>query len=73
MSSMSLKVTHPQVTSGKQVRITGYYKYLKHLQENRDDCFIPEQAEKMLFKEGTKAPMLGSCPHDVVWELILRL
>lgn len=70
MSNVSI-VTEREIRSDEEVDVTGYYTYVKHVEENKEECFIPPQTKsKLLFKKGEKAPMLGSCPHIVVWKLL---
>lgn len=53
--------------------ITGYYSYHRHEDgEEHEECFVPKQANRLLFKKGEIAPKLGSCDHVVVWKLIKK-
>lgn len=61
-----------QIRNGEKFTITGYYKYAGHVVTSTENCFIPMQSARILFKSGETAPMLGSCPHDVKWELISK-
>jgi len=71
MSNMSTTVRETEIRSGQDVVVTGYYRYVRHIHENAEECFIPPLTKsKLLFKDGEKAPMLGSCPHVVVWKLL---
>ena len=68
------EVIKNKIKTGEETEASGYYKYLEHVTEaNNEDCFIPPQTKMMLFKKGEKAPTLGSCPHDVVWKLLITV
>ena len=54
---------------GEEFTTTGWYGYAGHTGE-KTACFIPPQSNRMLFKKGEKAPMLGSCGHEISWEFI---
>ena len=69
-SNMSLLVTKTQFTSGEKFIVTGWYKYTDHVEKNTTKCFVPMQSNRMLFKKGETAPMLGSCEHAIKWEFI---
>jgi len=53
---------------GEKFEITGYYKIVKDF--HNSECFIPNQANRMLFKTNETAPLTGSCNHIAVWEFI---
>lgn len=58
------------IRSGEEFPVTGYYKYVGHVDNGTSDCFIPKQSNRLLFKANETAPMLGSCPHSIEWKLI---
>lgn len=58
------------IYTGATFQNTGYYKYSRHDLNGVFECFIPIQANRMFFKKGEKAPILGSCEHVVGWEFI---
>jgi len=68
----SVEVAKTVVVTGETFRVTGYYKYDGHVKENSENCFVPPQDCRMLYKAGETAPPLGSCPHDIKWALIRR-
>ena len=55
--------------SGQIFGVTGYYRYTGHV-NGTDECFVPPQANRMIFDEGEKAPLLGGCPHKVKWQFM---
>ena len=59
------------ISTGCIFPITGYYSYHMH-EDSMENCgsFVPQQANRLLFKKGEIAPKLGSCDHIVVWKLI---
>lgn len=65
----TLELVKP-VTSGDKFLVTGWYKYVDHVDSNTTDCFVPMQSCRMFFKKDEVAPLLGSCEHAIRWELI---
>ena len=62
------KQNNQKVMCGRKFETTGYYKLVKD--NHNSECFIPNQANRMLFKKNEIAPLTGSCNHIAVWEFI---
>ena len=61
------------VKSGDVFPETGCYSFVDHVDETHgDNCIIPKQVYRMMFKKGYTAPKLISCYHDVYWKLIFK-
>lgn len=59
------------LSSGVTVKKTGYYSYHRHEDgQEHQECFVPNQANRLLFKQGETIPKLGSCDHVVVWQFL---
>lgn len=61
-----------QIISGDKVSQSGYYVYVKHVDSGiPPTCFVAEKAKSGLYlAKGSITPRLGSCPHDVEWQLV---
>ena len=54
------------VESGKLAPMTGYYEAI----HDDGNCIILEGEKRKLLAEGTRAPKIVSCQHDVTWRLV---
>ena len=61
--------TKELIKSGDIFEKTGCYSYLSHVDKS-EECLIPAQTGRMLFKRGEVAPNLISCRHDIYWKLV---
>lgn len=68
---MSSQQCEPRtVNSGQKVEQSGYYIYVDHVIKNDLKCFVAPKARLGLYLiKGSIAPRLGSCLHDVKWQL----